>query len=457
MRMHCLFSCVFVLFLVGCGLSRIAKPQHSLKINTPEVWQVAGNRSNRQISEGWLSEFNDSRMRDTVNEAQKKNQDLQATASRLRVAKELTIQSRAQLLPTFRVGASGGLTNEGSQTSERSGLSFAASWEPDLWGRLRDLNQAVAADFDAAVAEFRNARLSLAGTTAKSYCNLISAQQQLVLAQTTLDSFEKNLRIIERNYRAGVPNARALDVQLGRTNVSAAQRTVKSRELERDDAARSLEVLLGRYPSTAIQSGRELPTLNGRIPVGLPATLIERRPDLASARARIVASAERAGAARKNLLPNFSLTGSGNSTQGEFARLLSPSDLVTNITANLTQFLYAGGALESEARLAVERNRAAIHDYAQEALEAFREVESALGAESSLASQEAFLQKEVEQAALAERQAERDYSEGIEGVEILSVLESQRRANNARSSLIRLKNERLQNRIDLHLALGGSF
>jgi outer membrane protein TolC len=90
-------------------------------------------------------------------------------------------------------------------------------------------------------------------------------------------------------------------------------------------------------------------------------------------------------------------------------------------------------------------------------LEAFREVESALGAESSLASQEAFLQKEVEQAALAERQAERDYSEGIEGVEILSVLESQRRANNARSSLIRLKNERLQNRIDLHLALGGSF
>jgi outer membrane protein TolC len=170
-----------------------------------------------------------------------------------------------------------------------------------------------------------------------------------------------------------------------------------------------------------------------------------------------MATAERASAARKNLLPNLSLTGSGSSTQGNFARLLSPTDLVTNITLNLTQILYAGGALESEARLAVERNKAAIHDYAQAALEAFREVESALGAESSLAAQEGFLEKEVEQAALAERQAERDYSEGIEGVDILSVLESQRRANNARSSLIRLKNERLQNRIDLHLALGGSF
>jgi NodT family efflux transporter outer membrane factor (OMF) lipoprotein len=443
--------------MVGCGLATLPHAQDSLKINTPEVWQVAGNKSNQQISQGWLTEFNDSRLRSTVLEAQQSNQNLQATAARLRVAKELTIQSRAELLPTFRVGASGGLTNQDSQTSERSGLSLAASWEPDLWGRLRDLNRAVAADFDAAVAEFRNARLSLAATTAKSYCNLISAQQQLVLAQTTLDSFEKNLRIIERNYKAGVPNVRALDVQLGRTNVSAAQRTVKSRELERDDAARSLEVLLGRYPSTTLQPGKELPVLNRRIPAGLPATLIERRPDLESARARIMATAQRASAARKNLLPNLSLTGSSSSSQGDFARLLSPTDLVTNITLNLTQILYAGGALEAEARLAVERNKAAIHDYAQAALEAFREVESALGAESSLAAQEGFLEKEVEQAALAERQAERDYSEGIEGVDILSVLESQRRANNARSSLIRLKNERLQNRIDLHLALGGSF
>jgi outer membrane protein TolC len=119
--------------------------------------------------------------------------------------------------------------------------------------------------------------------------------------------------------------------------------------------------------------------------------------------------------------------------------------------------LYAGGALESDVREAVHRNQAAIHDYAQLALEAFREVETAIAAESSLTDQEGYLQKEVEQAALAERQAERDYSEGIDGVDILSVLESQRRANNARSALIRLKNERLQNRMDLHLALGGSF
>lgn len=118
--------------------------------------------------------------------------------------------------------------------------------------------------------------------------------------------------------------------------------------------------------------------------------------------------------------------------------------------------LYAGGALTAEARAALDRNDAELNFYAQAALGAFREVESSLSADRSLAAQEKFLASELEQAALAERQAERDYSEGI-NANILSVLEAQRRANNARLSMIRLRNQRLQNRIDLHLALGGDF
>ena len=156
-------------------------------------------------------------------------------------------------------------------------------------------------------------------------------------------------------------------------------------------------------------------------------------------------------------MPNLSLSAGSAASGASFSRLFQVDQLVSTIAANLTQNLYTAGADQAEARAALARNEAAIHDYAQSSLEAFREVEAAIAAETSLQAQEGFLQKEVEQAALAEKQAERDYSEGIEGADILSVLESQRRANNARSSLIRLKNERLQSRIDLHLALGGSF
>jgi NodT family efflux transporter outer membrane factor (OMF) lipoprotein len=434
----------------------LPKAQDSLRINTPEVWQAVRTAEQKEISQGWLKDFQDPRATSLAQEALRHNQDLQSAAAQLRVSRELTLQARAELLPRLRAGGSGGLSDSDASSTRNYGLSLGASWEPDLWGRLRDLNRAVAGDFDAAVAEFRGAQLSLVAATVKSYCNVISAQQQWVLAETTRDSFEKNLRIIERNYKSGVPNVRALDVQLGRSNVSQAQRTEKARELERDDAIRSLEVLLGRYPATAIKPGAELPQVNQRVLTGWPASLIERRPDLQAARARLQASAYRASAAKKSLLPNFSLLGNASVGGPRLSRLLDPAELVSTVTANFTQALYAGGALESEVRAAVERNRALIHDYAQRSLVAFREVESAIAAEESLREQEVFLKKEVEQAALAERQAERDYSEGIDGVDILSVLESQRRANNARSALIRLQNERLQNRVDLYLALGGS-
>jgi outer membrane protein TolC len=118
--------------------------------------------------------------------------------------------------------------------------------------------------------------------------------------------------------------------------------------------------------------------------------------------------------------------------------------------------LTEGGAVSAEARAALARNEALLHNYAQAALTAFREVEASLAADRSLAAQEKFLTSEMEQAVLAERQAERDYAEGI-NPNILSVLEAQRRANNARASMIRLRNQRLQNRINLHLALGGDF
>jgi len=144
-----------------------------------------------------------------------------------------------------------------------------------------------------------------------------------------------------------------------------------------------------------------------------------------------------------------------NSSPGNsFSRLLNPDFLLYSAAASLSQTLYSGGRLSAQAQQALESNRIALKNYAQSALIAFREVESALDTELSLAKQETFLITEVDKAALAERFAERAY---IEGGNILSVLEAQRRVNNARANLIALKNQRLQNRIDLHLALGGSY
>ena len=239
--------------------------------------------------------------------------------------------------------------------------------------------------------------------------------------------------------------------------MASAERNLRNRTLQRDEAARSLQLLLGRYPSGELQATSDLPLLRSSVPAGLPSELLSRRPDLAASRARIYSSALRADAARKNLLPSLRLTGSSGTGSDQLRRALDPAYLTWFLASSIAQTIYQGGAPSAQARAALERNKAVIHDYVQSALQAFREVESALQIDRSFREQEAFLLIEVDQAGKAQAASERDLGLGIEGSSVLEILEAQRRAVNARGSLIRLRNQRIQNRLDLHLALGGNF
>ncbi len=445
----------FGLLVCSCESWRFAAPVDALAIRTPGTWSSAASGNHGRISSGWLAAFDDAQLSRTVAEALANNRNLKTAAARLRQAGQSSIIARSRRFPSLGLSGNTNFTERANQPGQESyNLNLAAGWEPDLWGRLRDLTRAAEANERGALEDFRGARLSLAANTAKAWCNLISAEQEVNLSRFTLDSFEKNLRIIERIY-IGTGEG-ALDIQFGRTNVSSARRDLEQNLLGREEAARNLELLLGRYPGGSARVARELPKLNARVPAGIPAELVERRPDLAAARARLFASARQADASRKQLLPSFSLTTSGGTPASRLTRLLSTNQLVTSIAGSFSQIITEGGAISADARSALAGNEALIHEYSQIALEAFREVESALSADRSLATQETFLASELAQAELAERQSERDYSEGV-NPNILSVLEAQRRANNARGSMISLRNQRLQNRIDLHLALGGDF
>jgi multidrug efflux system outer membrane protein len=240
--------------------------------------------------------------------------------------------------------------------------------------------------------------------------------------------------------------------------VASAERALIARELGRDEAKRSLEILLGRYPASLVEERDTLPTLGGDVPVGLPSELLMRRPDLAAAAADVRASAARASAASKRLLPSFSLNAGGSTTTPSLDLLdliRDPASIARNVAASLTSPVYQGGTLKARARQSLALNDAAIATFSSIALRAFREVESALATEHSLAAQEKFLATELLVANQAETQAYRESSQGT--LDVLSVLEAQRRAFSARTAMILLRNGRIQNRIDLHLALGGDF
>ncbi len=450
-----------VLLLASCALQEDGQhPARETAIDLPSLWSEASSGQHGKISTGWLSEFQDRRMNSLVREAVRKNNNLQASAHRLRATRESTITARAARLP--RISAAGttsrshaGLGPSPGISSGSYGLSFSASWEIDVWGRLRDLDYATRADYQAALADYRSAQLSLAINTAKAWINLTEAQQQVELAEQTLADFKKSLSLISRRHREAL--LRAVDVQFGRNNVASAERNMRSQVLRRDEAARALQLLLGRYPSGELEATSDLPILKRQVPAGLPSELLTRRPDLTAGHARIHASARRADAARKALLPSFPLTGSGSTRSEQLRLALDPAYLTWSIASSLTQTVYQGGAPSAQARAALDRNKSAIHDYTQSVLQAFREVESALQIDHSLREQERFLLVEVDQASKAQAAAERDLGLGIEGSSVLEILESQRRAVNARGTLIRLRNQRLQNRLDLHLALGGDY
>jgi len=467
-----LFACCFMTISVwilvpGCGLPK-PKRESGKDLEMPDTWTSAKADNQGKVGFGWLAEFDDPDMKQLVAEAIERNRDLRAAAARLRRVEEGMIVGRAGRLPWVNASGSGSYAEtrfddgtgdlEPWANAKSSRLSARASWEVDLWGRLANLHHASIEDYHAEAASYHGARLSLAANTAKAWCNLITTRQQVELARQTRDSFERNARIVEGRNKAGDPTASALAVNFGRIQAASAERTLISRELARDEARRFLELLLGRYPASELEGRESLPTLGQAIPVGLPSELLMRRPDLAEAGARLRASAERASAARKSLLPSIDLTAGGSSTGAslELQDLSKdPAQIAWNVATSLTAPIYRGGALRAQARQALATNEVAVANFSAIALQAFREVESALAREHSLANQERFLEAELAQANLAETNADRDFADGL--VDILSVLEAQRRAFNARNAMIALRSGRIQNRIDLHLALGGDF
>lgn len=455
LRLVALFALTFA--FGSCNQIPAERPSEQVSLDVRTAYAAAQSGQNGRVSTGWLSTLRDARLRRIVEEALVNNPDLRATATRLKSAREGAIIGRANRLPSVEASGRSSLSRSDGETNDSYGLSLNASWEPDVWGRLRDLEVASLLDYEASVADFRSARLSLAANTAQSWCNLITAEKQLVLARETLKSFQQNYQIIQRGYKLGT--LRPLDDAFGRSNIASAERSLKSRQLARDEAARSLQILLGRYPDANLVSASELPETPS-IRTGLPSDLLERRPDLTARRLRIFASAKRADASRKNLLPNFRLTTSSGTSSPDLQNILNPGNLASSIAASVAQNLYSGGELSARSRQSLAENENQIRLYERDALNALREVESALATDSSLKQQEQYLLTEVENTALAEKWAESNFVEGLdEGnrPSILEVLEAQRRALNARASLIALRNQRLQNHLDLLLALGGSF
>lgn len=456
-KLPALWVPALALLLGGCAHLRPA-PEPVAERPAPEApaaWQAAADQPAGAVRVGWIESFQDPALVDLVAEAQANNEDLHLAAAAVERAWALARQADAAFAPEVDLAAGAGHaeTRGGSGDGTSLDVGFQASWELDLWGRLRAGRRAAAESAEAAAADYRYAQHSLAAAVARSYFVAVEAELQEAAAQDEVGALTETNRVVEVQYQNGL--ALAQDLSLARSDLAAANERLAAAQGRTRGALRDLEVVLGRYPRAALQVRSSLPAVPAPPPPGLPSGVLERRPDLVAAERRIAAARGALDQAKAARLPEISLTASGGGASSSLSGLLDPGNLVWQAASSLLVPLLDGDALEAQVEAAAAARKQAVAAYARTALTAFAEVEQLLDEGAVLTARRAALAQALQEAGNALRLAEVRLGAG-EG-SLLDVLTIRRRVTDTRRSLLTLQRVQLDRYVNLNLALGGEW
>ncbi|MBI1265444.1 MAG: efflux transporter outer membrane subunit [Alphaproteobacteria bacterium] len=401
----------------------------------------------------WIIALDDPALTALVGEAMDANPSLRAARAGLDAARASARGASGARLPSAdsRLGVT--QTDSPTQSGASYSLSVEATWTADVWGRLGDQARASALSAEAARADWRGAQLTIAANVAQAWYGLIDAREQLLLAQRDVETRTRQLESVERRFQRGV--VRSSDLRTARSALSSSEAVLASRERARDNAARALESLLGRYPANAIALDGALPDLGPVTDPGSPQSLLQRRPDIIAAEARMQAAGFSADAARKALYPGLSLRAELRDAATDADGIFDAQDLASSVSASILAPLFRGGQLRAE-----RDRQAALADQAsarlvETVLTALREVENALSADALLARRVDALAAASAEAEAALDLVDQQYASGI--ATIFELIDAQTRVIQAQSQLITARRERVDNRIALHLAIAGGF
>ena len=288
---------------------------------------------------------------------------------------------------------------------------------------------------------------------AKGWFLATEARLQKATAEDMVVAAERQLGLAQDRQRVGVGDD--YDVTLARANLATYRDSVVGLDLAYQQALRSLESLAGRYPAAAVKVPAQLATMPGPVPVGMPSELLERRPDVVAAERRVAAAFYRVEEAKAARLPRISLTGAVNSISSDVFVLKDRDNPVWSVGAGLVAPLFLGGQLQAQQDIRTAEQQQAIAEYGRVGARAFGEVENALSAAFNLDAREAILKQAVADNTRALELANIRYKVG--SGDLRAVQQQLLALSASRTALLRVQSERLVQRVNLHLALGGSF
>ena len=459
--------------LCVCACSDVAVPVPEVDSQVPEQYSNTPQTSepqkvvDEQLS-SWWEVFSDGELNSLLDDVLTRNLDISIAYASLDKLIASEKESSSSLWPTLgldgsvfrnrRNTRSFNLDSESTVsaiTSTNYRVSAPVSYELDIWGRLRNSATAAQRDRLASEQDLFSVTMSIAAETVESYFLIRELCEQTILLDRTISAEEKMYDIIKKRYLDGI--AKPLDVHQARQTVATRKSRLPKMKLELSKAQHTLSVLLGEYPKSRFECNKmsNLPDEIPKVPPGLPADLLMRRPDLRAAMFRLEAADQRVAAAVKRLLPSFIIGASIGYEDLELSNLFKPETFVWNLVGSITENVFDGGARSAQIDFARAEEALLRAEYLKAVLSAFKEVEDALVAEVELRDNMKLLLSRIASIRRTLRLSMSQYLQGLE--DYLQVVTAQGSYYAAQSELLALRREIISNQVQLSRALGGGW
>ena len=451
-RFRLLLPLLSSLFLLAC--SSTSEVDEKLKdLPLPQNWQ--DSQQALAVEHNWLSELDNLQVHQLVKKALASNHQFAMQAYSLEIAEQQLIVSGSQLWPELDLAFRSG-RNKDNQTdsySNSNSVNLNLSYEVDIWGKLSDADRMTNFNYLAQKATFEQYKQQLVVNVLTTWFRVIEAEKLLALYRSRVANSQQNLAIIEAGYNSGL--TAALDVYLTRNDLNNELTRVSEQETEKTKLIRQLERLVGEYPKGELLVNANLPLLTTDIPVGLPSELISRKPELKASWYQLLSQDAGLAYAHKQRFPSIVLSGSVGDSNADIGDLLSGSSLAWSLLGSVSAPIFNAGRLkanEEKARIELKQGEQL---YLDTLYNAFSDVENAITTEKNLKNSYYTMLAAQENAKIASTLSFEQYQSGL--VTYTTVLDAQNRSFEAQSTLIKIKNQLIANRINLHLSLGGDF
>jgi outer membrane protein, multidrug efflux system len=396
----------------------------------------------------------DPQLKKLLEEAIVNNPDVRVALAKVDQARGVLSATSGTRLPNIGLGGQTGTSTIPTSTSAISGGGVIASWELDIWGRVASAAAGSKARVNASELDTLYTQQILAASVIKSWIAITEAKQQVALSQQLLEDAKKQNQFLEQGERVGRNTAQ--EVSQSSASMDMYQNQLVSYQYQLNQAKRSLEILVGRYPAGQVDASSAFPSPISDIPAGIPSEIIARRPDVLAAQERYNAAFYDVAEAKRARLPSIKITGGVGYIQDSAILLTnSISNPINSLTGSIFVPLFMGGQLLAQQDIKTAKQSEVLASYGKAALNAFNEVESGLDNDLKLKNRQLSLASQTNHMAKSVEFEKQKFQVGKS--DEFQVLQQEIMYANTQSSLIKISADRLRNRVDLHQALGGHF